>query len=287
MKKFLIGSMAVFLLVVLSACSSGEKDEDKGNDQTITFGVTPWTSTIPPTKIASLILQDMGYKVEEVKADAGNIFIGLSRGDIDVLMDSWLPAHDILLEKYADDIEDTAISYDDVETGIVVPTYMEDLNNVEDIKGKEDLFNGEMFGIEEGAGVTGIINDMLADYDLDIKQVNSSEGAMLAQAQRLMESESPVAFYGWRPHTMFNKFDLKVLEDKNNHFESSSVHVITNNKLNEKSSDVHQFLSNWSISIDDVEEMIVKIEEDGEDPEVLAREWIDNNQDKVKEMMGE
>lgn len=279
--------MAVFLLVVLSACSSGDKDEDKGNDKTITFGVTPWTSTIPPTEIASLILQDMGYTVEEVKADAGNIFIGLSRGDIDVLMDSWLPAHDILLEKYADDIEDTAISYDDVETGIVVPTYMKDFNNVEDLKGKEDMFNGEMFGIEKGAGVTGIINDLLADYDLDIKQVNSSEGAMLAQAQRLMESESPVAFYGWRPHTMFNKFDLKVLKDKNDHFESSSVHVITNNKLNEKAPDVHQFLSNWSISIDDVEEMIVKIEEDGEDPEVLAREWIDNNQDKVKEMIGD
>ena len=46
------------------------------------------------------------------------------------------------------------------------------------------------------------------------------------------------------------------------------------------------FLSNWSIPIDDLEAMIVAIE-DGGDPTEVAREWIDNNQDKVKEMIGE
>jgi len=37
--------------------------------------------------------------------------------------------------------------------------------------------------------------------------------------------------------------------------------------------------------LDEVEEIIVKIEE-GQEPEEVAQEWIDNNKDKVNEMIG-
>ncbi|ARF16136.1 glycine/betaine ABC transporter substrate-binding protein [Sporosarcina sp. P3] len=294
MRKFLMGTMTALLLLALAACSSGDdkeqtsdKDSGESESKTVTFGITPWTSTVPPTEIAKLIVEDMGYKAEEVKADAGNVFIGLSRGDIDVFMDAWLPAHENHIAKYKDNIEQTAVSYDDVATGMVVPTYMDDINKVSDIKGKEDLFNNEMYGIEDGASATGIINDMLEGYDLDMKQVNSSEGGMLAQAQRFMSKEEPVAFFGWRPHTMFNKFDLKVLEDdQGEYFEKASVEVITNKELKENNPKVYEFLSNWSISIDDVEKMIEQIETEGKDPKEVAQNWIDNNQDKVNEMLG-
>lgn len=286
MRKILLGSVAALLLVVLAACSSGDADEKNSEKKTVTLGVTPWTSTVPPTKIAKLIIEDMGYTVEEVKADAGNVFIGLSRGDIDVFMDAWLPAHQPHIDKYKENLDETAVSYDNVSTGMVVPTYLKDINSVSDIVGKEDLFNNELYGIEDGASATGIINDMIEGYNLDLKQINSSEGGMLAQAQRLMNSEKAVVFYGWRPHTMFNKFDIKVLEDDKNYFETASVEVITNKDLKEHAPDVYEFLSNWSISIDDVENMIGTIENDGTDPEVVAQEWIDNNQDKVNEMLG-
>ena len=85
---------------------------------------------------------------------------------------------------------------------------------------------------------------------------------------------------------MFNKFDLKVLKNEQGFFETSSVEVITNTDLKENAPEAYEFLSNWSISIDEVEEMIVKIEE-GANPEEVAQEWIDNNEDKVSEMKGE
>ncbi|WP_025785419.1 glycine betaine ABC transporter substrate-binding protein [Sporosarcina sp. D27] len=290
MKKKVLGSLLAASMLVLGACGSDDsKDGSAANaseDKTITFGVTPWTSTVPPTKIAKLIIEDMGYEVKEIKADAGNVYIGLSRGDIDVFMDAWLPAHEQHIEKYKDNIDVTAVSYDDVPTGMVVPTYMKDINSVSDIKGKEKQFNNEMYGIEDGASATGIINDMIKGYELDLKQVNSSEGGMLAQAQRNMSSKQPVVFFGWRPHTMFNKFDLKVLDDEQNFFETASVKVITNKELKKNNTDVYDFLSNWNISIDDVENMIETIENEGTDPEVVAQEWIDNNQDKVDEMLG-
>ncbi|ANU15515.1 glycine betaine ABC transporter substrate-binding protein [Planococcus halocryophilus] len=289
MKKLLFLAMIALLATVLVACGSDKEEttvEAEGAEQkTITFGVTPWTSTVPPTKVAGLILKDMGYEVVETSADAGSVYTGLSRGDLDVFMDAWVPMHQTYLDKYEDNISSTSVSYPDGETGWTVPAYMEDINTVEDLKGREDEFGNKFYGIETGAGATLESNEILEAYEFDMTQVNSSEGGMLAQAQKMMADEEPVIFYGWRPHTMFNKFDLKVLTNEKGFFETSSVEVITNNELKENAPEAYEFLSNWNISIDDVEEMIVKIEEGG-DPEEVAQEWIDNNQDKVDEMLG-
>lgn len=288
MKKILLMALFVLMMTAVAGCSS-DKDEENassGTEQkTITFGVTPWTSTVPPTKIASLILQDMGYEVKETAADAGSVYMGLSRGDLDVFMDAWVPMHQTYLDKFEGKIESTAVSYPEADTGWTVPTYMEDINSLEDLKGREGEFDNEFYGIEAGAGATIESDEIIEAYAFDFKQVSSSEGGMLAQAQRLMEQEKPVVFYGWRPHTMFNKFDLKVLTNEKGFFETSSVQVITNSELKDNAPEAYEFLSNWNITLDEVEEMIVKIEE-GQEPEEVAQEWIDNNQDKVNEMIG-
>ncbi|CQR46324.1 Glycine betaine/carnitine transport binding protein GbuC precursor [Paraliobacillus sp. PM-2] len=292
MKKLIFGFVTLTFLFIFAGCNSNgdAADDGSGNEeasQTITFGVTPWTSTVPPTAIAKILLEDMGYTVEETSADAGSVYVGLSRGDIDVFMDAWLPAHNTYLEKYADSIENTATSYGPADAGLVVPTYMEDINSVSDLVGREGEFNNKLYSIEKGASVTGYINDVIDQYGLDMNQVNSSEGGMLAQAMKSMEQEEPVLFYGWRPHTMFNKLDIKVLEEEKDIFGTASVHVITNNELKETAPDAYEFLSNWSIPIDDVEAMIGKIEDEGQEPSAVAQEWIDNNQEKVDAMLAE
>ncbi|MYL34322.1 glycine/betaine ABC transporter substrate-binding protein [Pontibacillus yanchengensis] len=304
MRKIVLSVMMASILVFMFGCGSGEEQASSSNgesdnqsneqspedsenkDQTITFGVTPWTSTVPPTEIAALILEDMGYTVEQTKADVGGVFMGLSRGDLDVFMDSWFPMHQKYMDKFGDKLDDTAVSYPEAKTGWVVPAYMEDINSIEDLKGKEDMFNNKMYGIEKGASATKESNELIKAYGLDIKQVNSSEGGMMAQATRQIKQEKPVLFFGWRPHTMFNKYDLKILSNEKGFFETSSVHVVTNSKLQERAPEAYEFLSNWSISIDDVEEMIVKIENEDMDPKKVAQEWIDNHQDKVNKMMG-
>lgn len=299
-----IGLVLMFTLTLLVGCAGGEETDegvtdteqteeqagDEGadaKDETITFGVTPWTSTIPPTKIAKLLLQDMGYTVEEVEADAGGVYTGLSRGDLDVFMDSWLPdMHANYMDKFGDKLDDTAISYPNGELGWVTPTYVEGIDSIEDIKGNEGLFDGEIYGIEEGAGMTVSSREMIEDYGLDLQYVASSEGGMLAQASRLIKQEKPVLFLGWRPHPMFADYDLKVLEDPKGYFQTQEVHVITNAGLKDRAPEAYEFLSRWNIDVGEIEQMIVEIDQ-GRDAEEVAQEWIDNHQDEVKEMMGE
>jgi len=291
LRKILFSIMATFILLFIVACGASDTEgndnqESNKKDYTINFGATPWSSTVPPTTVAGLILEDMGYDVEVTDADVSTIYIGLSRGDIDVFMDSWFPTHEVQLERYSDDVEATAISYEGARSGLVVPTYMEEINSIEDIIGNEDIFNNEIYGVEEGGNAAGIIDSLIEGYELDMKQVNSSEGGMLAQAQRMIEQEKPVVFYAWRPHTMFRKLDIKLIEDPKGFFSIPYIQVMTNKELKDNAPEAYEFLSNWSMDIDDLEAMNVEIEIEERDAKEVAREWIDNNQEKVNEMIG-
>ncbi|WP_096200695.1 glycine betaine ABC transporter substrate-binding protein [Bacillus sp. FJAT-45350] len=299
MKKIMkICIMLLLFFSIMAGCGAAEPEEEtpaedteeatkeEAKDVEITFGVTPWTSTIPPTYVAKQILEDMGYTVHLQSADAGAVYTGLSRGDIDVFMDSWLPdLHANYMERYGDTIDDTAVSYEEGELGWVIPADM-DINSVEELQGNEDLFDGKIYGIDEGAGITVTSREIIEDYGLDLEYVSSSEAGMLSQARREIGQGNPVLFLGWRPHPMFVNWDLKVLEEDRGYFETSQVHVLTNIDFKDKAPEAYEFLSNWNIPVADVEEMIVKIDE-GEDEDDVAREWIENNEQRVNEMKGE
>ena len=121
------------------------------------------------------------------------MYTGLASGQIDVFMDSWLPdTHKNYMDKYGDKITDTAISYPNGELGWVVPTYMTDINSIEDLIGKENLFEGKVYGIDEGAGITETSREVIKGYELNLDYATSSEAAMLAQAKKLIPAEKPV-----------------------------------------------------------------------------------------------
>ncbi|QKY70231.1 glycine betaine ABC transporter substrate-binding protein [Lentibacillus sp. CBA3610] len=301
MKKTLVILITLLLSIVMYGCTSNGNSEDAGSSSgasnetgnnneekpTLTFGKTPWTSTIPPTEIAKKVLENMGYKVEEKQAELGVVFTGLSEGDVNIFMDYWEPQHEHYLEEYSSSVEVVSTSYENADWGIAVPEYMEDVNDVGDLKGKEDTVNNEVLAIPESDPAVQDIPKAIDAYDLYMEMVNSSEAAMLAAAQEKIDEQEPVALFGWRPHTMFNMLDIKLLthEEAPELFPSSTVKVVAHEGLKEKAPEAYEFLSNWSIPIDDLEDMLVKID-NGENPEDVAQTWIDNNQDKIDKMKG-
>lgn len=291
MKKLLMFSLIIVLLfsTALIGCSSGEGDKtDKADKpEEIVIGVTPWTSTLIPSHIVNILLSDLGYDVKLQNADAGIVYAGLAKGSINVYMDSWLPdTHKSYMDEYGANIDDIAVSYYDGELGWTVPTYV-DIDTIEEIKGQEDLFDGKLIGIDEGAGMTTTSREMIEKYDLDIDYITSSEAAMLAQATKDIANEKPILFLGWRPHSMFAMWDLKIISDADNTFSTQEVHVLASTDLKERAPEAYALLSNWSIDVGEIEEMILELENNPRiKPEDIAQEWIDNNQDKVNEMLG-
>jgi len=280
MKKILL---VILVILSISGLINGcvKKQEGK-KDITITFGLTPWTSTLPPTYVAKKIIEDMGYTVKLQNADVGAVFAGLSKGDIDAFMDSWLPdMHKNYMEKYKNNLEDVSVSYPDGVLGWVTPTYVDNINSITDIKANESLYEGKIYGIEEGAGMTMTSRDMIEEYGLNLEYVASSEAGMLTQAKKIISQKKPVLFLGWRPHPMFVNFDLKVLADPKNFWKTSEVHVLTSNNLYDRKWRLEFILLQLkTVKIFSLSNQIFLLEIK------IAEDWIQNNQDKVSQMTG-
>ncbi len=291
MRKHLIVLLTIALVFSLGLVGCGnqtDKDQTGEKKETIVIGVTPWTSTLVPSHIVNLLLTELGYDVKMQNADAGIVYAGLAKGDINVFMDSWLPdTHEDYMNEYGAKIDDVAVSYYEGELGWVVPTYLEDINSIEDLVGNENLFGGRVVGIDEGAGLTATSRELIEEYGLDYNYVTSSEAAMMAQATKEIANEKPILFVGWRPHSMFAMWDLKILEDSKNMFKTQEVHVLASQDLKDRANSAYQFLSSWSISVAEIEEMILLLDENSRlKPEDVAAEWIENNRAKVDSMLG-
>lgn len=291
MEKRIIGIIMIMTLLLIAACSNNEgatneQEDEEDTKETITFGQTGWSSTEVPTEIAKQILEEAGYDVEVSLLDQPVIFEGLKTKDVDFFMDAWLPyTEEALWEEYQDDLVKVSKSYSDAPLGWAVPTYVEE-DSIEDIKQNPEKFEGKVYTIGAGAGIVSISEEVIEDYDLDMFElVPSSEGAMLGELHASVVQEEPVIVTGWRPHSMFTQYDLKFLEEPNENFKFDDIYVISYNEIEEEHPEAYEILSKWSIEVDDLEEMMYENEINDIPFEDLAQDWIEENREKVDEML--
>ncbi|MGY4688880.1 glycine betaine ABC transporter substrate-binding protein [Salibacterium sp. K-3] len=303
--KRLLQLSTLAALTTLAACGGGgeeasgsadnegqseESEQDSSNDkgETITFGKTSWTSTAAPTQIAKQMLEEAGYNVEVELLDQPVIWEGMQSEEIDFFMDAWLPyTEEQLWNEYQDDLQKVATSYEEVPTGWVVPEYVE-AESISDIKENPEKFDGKIYTIGAGAGIVNTSEEVMADYNLEeagFKLMPSSETAMISELESKISNEEPVIITGWRPHSMFVDYDLKFLDEPKENFKYDNVYVLSYNGIEEKHPRAYEILSNWSISVDALEEMMYEYSENDTPFEELAADWIEENQDKVDAMM--
>lgn len=283
----ILGIMLIVASIFIYGCSNDNTSQaDEEDKDKIKIGATPWTSTEFPSEVAKSILEDMGYEVEIKEGELGVIFSALAEDDVDMFLDYWDPQFEEYLDKYSDSVEKVSTSYDGADRGLVVPEYMEGINDVEDLKGIEDEVDNEILAIEESDPAIEAIPELIESYDLDLEMINATEPAMLTAAEDKMEKKEPVVFFGWRPHSMFEMYDVKLLtnEAEPDLNTPSTVYTVANKKLEENDTDIYKFLKNWDMSLEEVEEMIIRVENDEEDPADLAEEWIEENPDRVEAM---
>ncbi|HLR72456.1 MAG TPA: glycine betaine ABC transporter substrate-binding protein [Pseudogracilibacillus sp.] len=290
--KRVLGIMMMIAILFIAACSNDNGETTNGSeegstDEKIVFGQTGWSSTEAPTEIAKQILEEAGYEVEVSILDQPVIFEGLQKEEVDFFMDAWLPyTEEALWDEYGDDMVKVAKSYSDAPLGWVVPSYVEE-ESIEEIKQNPEKFDGKVYTIDAGAGIANIAAEVIEDYELDMYElIYSSEGAMLGELDARINDEEPVIITGWRPHSMFTQYDLKFLEEPNENYKFDDIYVIAYKGIEEKYPEAYEILSKWSIDVEDLEEMMYDYEINGVSFEESAEKWIEENRDKVDDMLG-
>ncbi|PLR85760.1 glycine betaine ABC transporter substrate-binding protein [Bacillus sp. V33-4] len=141
----------------------------------------------------------------------------------------------------------------------------------------------QITGIDPGSGLMKATEKAMEDYDLeDWTLREGSSAAMTAELKKAYEKEEPIIITGWTPHWMYQKYDLKYLDDpKGSYGEGESIHTVVRKGLEEEAPGAYQILDQFYWEPSDMEEVMVEIQE-GADPETTAQNWINSHSEVVQ-----
>lgn len=87
---------------------------------------------------------------------------------------------------------------------------------------------------------------------------------------------------GWKPHWKFARWELRFLEDPRGVYaKSENIHTVVRPGFVEDYPDVAQFLRNFRLSADQLQQLMDQMRVPDADPEQIARRWIERNSDLV------
>lgn len=284
--KLKLLALAILSTLIISCNGDKKGSGDASGDKMITIGmVDGWAEGVAMTHVAQEILKQEGYEVKVEKAAVDLVFASLNNGDTDVFMDTWLPGtHGEKIKKFSD-LVSLGTNYDNARIGLVVPSYVT-INSIEELNANKDKFDGNIVGIEKGAGITAATDKAITDYGLELKQLNSSSIAMLSELQKAINEERWVVVTGWAPHWMFGRFDLKFIEDPKKVY-GETEHIDTYARKGFKEDDA--FAANFFANVhfdDAMMSELLGLMEDGEDKDAVAKQWVADHQDVVNTWLG-
>ncbi|WP_079526992.1 glycine betaine ABC transporter substrate-binding protein [Halobacillus hunanensis] len=281
-------------LLILAACgesssdsaSDDSKNEKSGDKGTISIGMNNWAENVAVSNMWKIILENKGYNVELKQVQKGFLYEALSSGDLDIGMEIWLPHTDkAFYEKYKEEIDWRDTWYEGTKLGIVVPSYMKDVNTITDLKKQSDKFpDQKIVGIDAGASIMSLTKEALKEYNLDNYTLASSSGpTMMAELKNRMEEKQPIAVTLWKPHWAFAELDLKFLEDsKNVYGDSEDISYAARLGLEEDQPEVVKWFDNFMLNDQQLGSLMGALNE-AESPEEGAQKWVDNHQDLIAE----
>ncbi len=283
MKKSILSILVLCVLVMsLAGCGAGADKGAKGKE-TVKLGYVNWSEGIAMTNLAAAVLEEkMGYDVELTMADVAPVFTSVASGNTDAFLDVWLPVtHESYIEKYGDDMVDLGISYENALLGLVVPSYVE-INSIEELNDNKELFDGEIIGIDAGAGLMAAAEKAIEEYGLDYKLLMGSGPTMTAALGKAIDANEPIVVTGWAPHWKFARWDLKVLEDPKGIFgEVENIHKYSRKGLEEDMPEVAEFLKKFKLNEAELGDLMGAVEEEGKEPLEAAKKWMNENEELI------
>ncbi len=203
---------------------------------------------------------------------------------------SWTPGcpitHKQYVDKYKGSFEDLGVWYSNAKLTIAVPKYVK-LNSIADLKGKGGQFNGQIVGIEPGAGLTTAAKKAIKGYGLSGYDLRTSSTAgMLSQLKKATDAKKPVVVTLWRPHWAYSTFPVKDLADpKGLMGATEKIHSYATKNFTKN----QPKLAKWfkSFKLDDqqlgtLEDLALNKHKD--DAAAGVTEWMKQNPDFVKSM---
>ncbi len=248
----------------------------------------------------------------------GNIVAeGMDKGDgsADVYTDLWMPNRQVVWDKYVDGAESVLVNQPYAGTQMMyVPTYMADkVSSFDDLANPEiaAMFDkdgdgkGEYWAGAPDWASTKMWQVKFKSYGLEDlwEPVLVPQDTFLAQLKGNITAEEPVLFYYWTPEAVHAEYDLSSLSeaartegcedlklDEEDWLESSTfscenkdalIYIAFSKSLQERNPPVAKMLSQVQLDPATINQWILEIKSEGEDPADVAESWVEANMDIV------
>ncbi|WP_244625189.1 glycine betaine ABC transporter substrate-binding protein [Methanococcoides vulcani] len=275
------------LTLFAAGCAEQEEEKTPQGAEPVIIGYPPWDDARANTFVLKQVLESEGYEVEAINADLGAVFQGVAQGDIDFYASAWLPTtQGLYWERYGNDLDYVKNISTGARIGLVVPTYVT-IDSIDELNENKDKFNGDIQGIEPGAGIMATTETVVEEYNLDYKLRASSTVGMATELQDSIDNEEWMVVTLWQPHWAFARMDLKFLEDPENVYgDGDNLVIVARKDLSEDRPEVYEILSRYEMELSDIESIMLDLDQ-GMTSEEAAAKWIENNPEKVNEWLGE
>src|SRR5690625_560212 len=264
--------------------------EGTGEDETeLEIGIfSGWDESYAASYLFQNILEEQGYTVELNEYEAAPMYTGVADGDIDMTLDTWLPiTHEDYLNQFGEDMTSLGCWYDNAVLTIAVN---EDspAQSLDELNEYADEYGGQLYGIEEGAGLTRVTREeAIPTYGLDDMQFSpSSTPAMLQELANKTEAGENVAVTLWRPHWAYDAFPVRDLEDPEGAMgETEFIYAFGTGDIEENYPKIAQMTRNFIFDdeqLGSLERLMFSDDEDayaGEDHEQAVADWLEQNPD--------
>ncbi len=284
-----------------SKTDAREAEPSRRSGQTLRLVHPPWSSEIASAHLFQAVLQErLGYTVQLESVLVEEMWRRVAEGEADVLTGAWLPVtHRRYYERYADRLEDLGPNLTGARIGLVVPAVtpgrqtgdsgrtgrdLVTIRSIPELRETAGRFGGRIIGIESGAGVMQRTRETLEAYELEryYNVVESDEERMLDRLAKAVYQEEWIVFTGWRPHWMFELYNLRFLEDPKHVFgDEESIHTMSRLGLAEEMPEAHTVLERILYEPEDLERLMRWIHNEEKAPYDQALRWIETHEKLV------
>jgi len=310
--KVILGAVLALTLVAGLACEEGGDDA-----KTLYLVDQDWNGQLVTTAVAQILLeQEMGHTVATkfAPADSAPLFIGLETGDFHFVCCNWPSYSAELLDEYVDAdgggvVERMGPVGISGETGWYVPSYVingdaergiapvaPDLRTVSDLNQYASVFATSDTGtkgrlLEFTPAWDTKPEERLEAFGVDFQAVFAgSEGAALAELDAAFQRGDPILTYLWEPHWAHAKYNLVQIEmpewtsdcypegsSFNCGFPTDPVAKLMWPGLQEEFPEAYDFLSNFQMTNEQQNEIVLNLTENDLTVRQAAQEWVDAN----------
>ncbi len=242
-----------------------------------------WTDIAFTNATAEMVLEALGYDVEQLLLGLDVSYVSLQSNELDVFQGNWRPVQDEQYKAYFDDgsVEVLGTNLEGAKFTLAVPDYVAEagVKSYDDLAAHADKFSSSIYGIEPGSNQP--LLDMITEnrHGLgDWKVVESSEAGMMSQVAREAADQNWIVFLGWAPHPMNIDYKLTYLADGDLEygpdFGGATVRTISRKGYAAECPNAAKFFGNLAFDVDYESKGMQMIMADAQSPADAAKAML-------------